>query len=249
MIHAHSKHHIAPQITRVITQNLTPTDTFIDPFCRGCAVAEQLPKQLYRLQLSDADPYLIALFQATQRGFIPSPSPLPREEWEQTKQNPKREPHLTGYFGYLYGFRGQFFHGYCTIDNGINLYQKAVTSFMKTAQQLSEATFTHHHYRDTEIPDTPSLLYCDPPNLNQSKHHHIGYPHFNHEAFWRWLRDTITAHPNCKALVAEEHAPSDFIVIKSFTTNTEKLWIHKSQQHLWRYPKPAMSFIHTNAER
>lgn len=238
-----SKRDIANKLVKVILDNLPAGGTYIEPFCGGCSVAEELPQQHYKIYLSDHNPYLISLFKSVQEGWKLPVKPLPKKDWEYALNNKDFDPAKTGYFGYLYSIYGGFFHGYCPISSNINHYQRNLTSLNKTMAKLSTAEFHCHSYEELVIPEGDTLIYCDPPDIGESNRNsfkrEIG---FNHEKFWNWVREISKS---VKVLVTEKTAPSDFVAIKTYsvfdafgmkaTKEAQSLYVHKSQSSSWKY--------------
>lgn len=246
MVYVGSKRKLAPIITKVITQNLPKGGTYLEPFCGGCAIAEALPQQTYNMVLSDINPYLIALFQLSQQGWIPPSAPESKDKWlYHAKTHPDENKGLTGYFKFLYGFRGSSL-GYCVPDGDTSYYTAKRTSYLNTINTLKQATFLHRSYKDItlqELDPNTILIYCDPPYQDTRQDAYNGLTNFNHNLFWEWVRQN--SKQGYKILTSECQAPDDFISIKAIPykhilagaynkERTEHLFIHKDSKHLWK---------------
>ena len=61
---------------------------------------------------SDINPYLIAMYQKIQRGWMPR-NDYDKTEYNYIRQNKEKYPHLAGYFGFALSYGGKWFGGWC----------------------------------------------------------------------------------------------------------------------------------------
>ena len=113
-------------------------------------------------------------------------------------------------------------------------------SIAKQRNKINGVLFCHASYDKMPLPESPSIIYCDPPYANTSKYK---TGDFDHDAFWQWCRDKCAK--GHKVFVSEYNAPDDWICVweKETLSNfaskrktddnsrnrVEKLFVHESQ--------------------
>lgn len=218
MVYVGSKREIASKIVRLITLNLKPGGTYIEPFCGGCNVAKNLPPLTYKVKLSDYNKCLISLLQKCQSGYIPPIEPPTKEEYERIRKLKNEEPALAGEYGFLLGFRGAFYCGYCYKDpeTGYNYYQAKRTALLDTISKIKEFEISFSNYRDLVLPDDKenTLIYCDIPykkDRNRMDIYGGNSSMFSHYEYWNWVREK--SKQGHRIITSENTAPEDFISI------------------------------------
>lgn len=213
------KSRISKQISEVLNSAIDKNTPFVSLFCGSCAIESKVQADVKIL--NDKHPYLIAMWQALQNGWMP-PDVVTKEEYYRIKANMDENPALTGFVGFGCSFGGKWWGGLASNKKGDNYCARAERSLLKDLPGVQSATFTCLDYRDVEIPDD-AIVYCDPPYANTT-----GYTvgQFDTNEFWRYMRQLSK---RCDVYISEESAPDDFECIWSQEL-TRTLDFNKSNQ-------------------
>lgn len=168
---------------------------------------------------ADINPYLIAMWQAVSRGWLP-PEHFTEEAYNIVRQNKDAYiPELVGYVGFALSYGGKWFGGWSRDSAGKRDY---VTEAYKNAIQqfplFRGVAFFCSDYLTLEFPEG-SIVYCDPPYKGTTKYKN----EFDSEQFWFWVRGKSRGN---QVFVSEYEAPGDFDVLwegkitSSLTKNT-----------------------------
>lgn len=226
-----SKNRIAKYILPIILANRKPGQVYVEPFLGG---ANLIDKVLGLRLGCDINKYLIAMFQAIQKEWIP-PETITEQEYSQIKNDKESYPQeLVGFVGVGCSYSGKWFGGYArgNTNKGVprNYCLESQRNLLKQAKDLKEIVFVNCNYHNLRIP-SHSLIYCDPPYANTTKYS----GNFNHSEFWHWCRNKIKE--GHVVFISEYAAPVDFKcvwekeIISSLTKNTgskrgiEKLFV------------------------
>lgn len=179
---------------------------FVSLFCGGCAIEAKVKADVKIC--NDLLPYLIAMWQGLQNGWIP-PDAISKEEYQYIKAHKDEDPALTGFVGFGCSFGGKWFGGYAPdVKKGCH-YPCAASkrAVLRDLTKLQNALFTCKDYRDVVIPEN-AVIYADPPYAGTT-----GYSTgaFDHMAFWDYMR--YLAKQGHKVFISEEHAPVDFMCV------------------------------------
>ena len=198
------KSRISKQIADVLNA-ATKDRAFVSLFCGSCAIESKVQADVKIL--NDKHPYLIAMWQALQNGWMP-PDVVTKEEYYRVKANMSENPALTGFVGFGCSFGGKWWGGYAKDKRGDDYCGQAKRGLLKDLSGVVNATFTCFDYRDVEIPDG-TVVYCDPPYANTT-----GYTlvQFDTNEFWDYVRQLSK---RCDVYISEESAPDDFECIWS----------------------------------
>jgi len=242
MIYMGSKSRIARDIVPILTANMTQDQTFVDIFCGGCNITDKI--QGKRLA-NDSNPYLIAMWQELQKGWLPGF--YTREQYADIRANKSAHPaHIVGWVGFVHSFRGKFFGGYIWYENSKykdkpdrNRFQESVNNILKQVPHITDVVFSSVDYLALPIPSN-AVVYCDPPYANTTKYM---TGDFDHLKFWQWVRDLSQTHT---VYVSEYTAPDDFVSVYSKSiqnslsgvysksdTVADKQPARRSTEHLW----------------
>lgn len=194
------KSRISKQIAEVLNSAIDKNTSFVSLFCGSCAIESKVQTNVKIL--NDKHPYLIAMWQALQNGWMP-PDVVTKEEYYRVKANMDENPALTGFVGFGCSFGGKWWGGYVNDKRGYNYCAMEKRSLLKDLPGVQSATFTCLDYRDVEIPDG-AVVYCDPPYVNTT-----GYTvgQFDTNEFWDYMRQLSK---RCDVYISEESAPNDF---------------------------------------
>ena len=199
------KSRISKQIAEVLNSAIDKDTPFVSLFCGSCAIESKV--QATTKILNDKHPYLIAMWQALQNGWMP-PDVVTKEEYYRVKANMDENPALTGFVGFGCSFGGKWWGGYAKDKRGDDYCGQAKRGLLKDLVGIQSATFTCLDYHDVEIPDG-AVVYCDPPYVNTT-----GYTvgQFDTNEFWDYMRQLSN---RCDVYISEESAPDDFECIWS----------------------------------
>ena len=199
------KSRISKQIAEVLNSAIDKNKPFVSLFCGSCAIESKVQADVKIL--NDKHPYLIAMWQALQNGWMP-PDVVTKEEYYRVKANMDENPALTGFVGFGCSFGGKWWGGYAKDKRGDDYCGQAKRGLLNDLVGIQSATFTCLDYRDVEIPDG-AVVYCDPPYANTT-----GYTvgQFDTDEFWDYMRQLSK---RCDVYISEESAPDDFECIWS----------------------------------
>lgn len=199
------KSRISKQIAEVLNSAIDKDTPFVSLFCGSCAIESKVQADVKIL--NDKHPYLIAMWQALQNGWMP-PDVVTKEEYYRVKANMDENPALTGFVGFGCSFGGKWWGGYAKDKRGDDYCGQAKRGLLKDLSGVVNATFTCLDYRDVKIPDG-AVVYCDPPYANTT-----GYTvgKFDMNEFWHYMRQLSK---RCDVYISEESAPDDFECIWS----------------------------------
>lgn len=209
MVYMGSKRELADIITNIIKNNLKPGGTYIELFCGGCAVAENIADKLnYKIVANDINLPLIAFYKKGQQGYIPSTTPMDKETFNRLRDD--KDPAIAGEAIYLHSFRGTRW-GYQPQQ-----YKLKLTSYLYTVNKLRQAEFTNLPYDQFPLSNydpESTFIYNDPPYANARVD---GYCRealfFSHDKYWQWVREQ--SDKGYKIMTSEYTAPDDFVSIK-----------------------------------
>ncbi len=199
------KSRISKQIAEILNSAIGKNKPFVSLFCGSCAIESKVQADIKIL--NDKHPYLIAMWQALQNGWMP-PDVVTKEEYYRVKANMDENPALTGFVGFGCSFGGKWWGGYAKDKRGDDYCGQAKRGLFKDLRGVQSATFTCLDYRDVEIPDG-AVVYCDPPYVNTT-----GYTvgQFDTNEFWDYM---CQLSKRCNVYISEESAPDDFECIWS----------------------------------
>lgn len=198
------KSRISKQISEILNAAIKDR-VFVSLFCGSCAIESKVQTDVKIL--NDKHPYLIAMWQALQNGWMP-PDVVTKEEYYRVKANMDENPALTGFIGFGCSFGGKWWGGYAKDKRGDDYCGQAKRGLLKDLSGVVNATFTCLDYKDVEIPDG-AVVYCDPPYVNTT-----GYTvgQFDTNEFWDYMRQLSKRFD---VYISEESAPDDFECIWS----------------------------------
>ncbi len=231
-----SKNRIAKFIIPIIQKNRMSEQYYIEPFVGGANMIDKIEGKRFG---SDSNEYLIEMWKALQKGWIPRKN-YTREEYDFAKMNKDIDKKLTGWIGICCSYSGKWFGGYAGIvstKQGVRNYQEeAYNNVMKQINSLKDVYFMHCDYKDLNLPKQNSIIYCDPPYASTTKYQND----FDHTQFWDWCREI--SKDGHSVFISEYNAPDDFVKVwekevnSSLSANgiygknkvsTEKLFIYK----------------------
>lgn len=228
-----SKARHADDILDIVLMGRKSNQTYVEPFVGG---ANSLDKVKGLRLASDTHEYLIAMWQAVSRGWMP-PENITELQYNDIKMNKTKYPkELVGFVGFTLSFAGKWFGGWSRDAENSDYSARAYKSAKKQFPKLHGVEFVHCSYDKLNIPPN-SIIYCDPPYKDTQQYSNK----FDHDAFYSWCRIKISE--GHVVYISEYSMPDDFVCVWSKDvsnsldvdsdgrTGTERLFIHKSQHH------------------
>ena len=191
------------EISKIINTYIYNNELFISPFVGGGWV-EQYINTNNKL-LFDKHPYLIDMYKALQKGWIP-PTNLTKEEYTYIKNHLDEKPYLSGFVGFGCSFAGKWFGGYAKDKTRRNYCLNSYNSILnKMNNGLKNAKFECKDYR--ELKPRNAIVYCDPPYKGTTQYSKKIVGNFNTYEFWNIIREWSKYN---KIFISEYNAPDDF---------------------------------------
>lgn len=221
--------------------------TFVDVFCGGCSVIENVPDTYERIA-NDVNRYLIAMWiELTINGTEDMPKTIERDFYcdvrdSYNKRDRRYSDSMKGWVGFMGSFNGRFFDGGYSGHNVVgkngksrNYISENINNTLSQVEKLKGVHFTHCDFEALYIPEH-SLIYCDPPYKGTKQYTIWGvgkngefknYKDFDYERFYNWCRRM--KKQGHLIFISEYEMPEDFKCIwsKQITnamhqTNTKK---------------------------
>ena len=167
---------------------------------------------------SDANPYLVAMWQALQAGWKP-PQVVTEETYRAIKGAPgDYPPELVAFVGFGCSFGGKWFAGYARGD-GRNWASEGKKSVLQKASQIKPlgVCFYVADFLKVAPPAGRCLVYCDPPYLDTTDYGAV--PEWNASAFWEQV-EALGGYGHT-VVVSEYQAPAGFSEVVAQRTHTE----------------------------
>ena len=160
-----------------------------------------------RVICNDKQEYLIELYKAVQKGWVP-PDSLPEEEYRYIRAHKDDDKALTAFAGFGCSFGGKWFGGYgrhsrASAENTLRIQSKR--ALMRDIGILRDAEFLCLDYREAPLPDG-CVIYADPPYRGRMQAYGLK-EQFDSDAFWEWAKETSAGHD---VYVSELEAPEGF---------------------------------------
>ena len=240
MIMMGGKFRQGPKIVEYIRPFIHRGAWYYEPFCGAMGVAHRMAAMDgIRMFLSDGNEAIVTMWEHLLRGWNP-PDVITRDMFDLAKavQDPK-DP-ITAYCGHGMSWAGAWFRSYNPAgiaDDGVN-YEKSRTtkeSVMRKVVALFQAE-VHLRFCDyTEVIDTNSIFYLDPPyDVGKSYHGST----IDHSEFWEYA-DMLVGLGN-EVFVTEFKAPDHWERIYSWGDTTKSLSANRRKgiggvvESIWR---------------
>ena len=231
-----SKNKIVSDILPIMLSEINSKSAFVDAFCGGCSVIENVPPQ-YRRIANDKNKYLIAMWKSLTNGRCQKPPIRIERDFycdvrdSYNKGDNRYTDGIKGWVGFMGSFNGRFYDGGYSGHNVIGSNGKSrdyitenINNTLKQIPKLKGVEWQSEDYFDIVIPDN-SLIYCDIPYKNTKQY--STSKNFDYESFYQWCRDM--KEKGHTIFVSEYNMPDDFICVwsKQITnamhqTNTKK---------------------------
>lgn len=181
------KQRISKPISELINTHTHTYTHYVEPFCGSCNVASKI--KIKHKTLNDKNPYLIAMFQALQKGWLP-PTEVSEDEYKAVKLNQDKEPHIAGFVGFACSFAGKYWGGYARDKKGKvntgNYALRGYNSIFKKMETLMEAEFTCRDFKTLDYENC--IIYCDPPYKNTTPYCEKILSKFPYDDFLEWVK-------------------------------------------------------------
>lgn len=177
-------------------------DTFVDAFCGGCSVIENVP-DTYRRIANDKNRYLIEMWKHLQDGGFVF-SHISKETYDKArdcyhgKNNFFTEAGV-GLVGFMASFNGRFFDGGYSGHNVVGKNGKArdyireqIENTMRDVPLIKGVEFYSGSYDELVIPER-SIVYCDIPYkaTKSMMYQRTSIMKVSIFGAWKWLEEDI----------------------------------------------------------
>jgi DNA adenine methylase len=231
-----SKSRIVNDILPIMLSEMEGKSAFVDAFCGGCSVIENVPSQ-YRRIANDNNKYLIAMWKSlTNDRCRKPPMRIERDFYcdvrdSYNKHDDRYSDGIKGWVGFMGSFNGRYFDGGYSGHNVTSTNGKSrdyisenINNTLKQIPKLKSVEWQSGNYWEMEIPDN-SLIYCDIPYKDTKQY--STSKNFDYEKFYEWCKEM--KNNGHIIFVSEYNMPDDFKCIwsKQITnamhqTNTKK---------------------------
>jgi site-specific DNA-adenine methylase len=235
------------KIVEVIEPWRTPGDPVLEVFCGAANITRCWKPPVIAV---DANPALITLWQACQKGWKPPPRwAISKELHAQYKANPNPNDPLTAFLLFGCSFRGVWRGGFThdTYSEATGVFHDYVAETTRHTlakiPEIQHVDFRCLDYRQIPRPWPGLVIYCDPPYLGTAKDGIGGrpgdlVPAFDHAEFWAYAE--WWALNGALVFVSEEgrEMPRGWVPFKSWemgrtidkggSKRTENLFVHWS---------------------
>lgn len=213
-------------------ENIT---TFVDAFCGGCSIIENIPQKYHRIA-NDNNKYLIAMLSHLTEKKDIYPRYIDKELYSKARdcfhgKNNSYDDDMVGWIGFMASYNGRFFdggysgHNVKIKNNKIRDYvTENINNTLEQVPLLKDIEWHYGDYRDLNIPEH-SLVYCDIPYKGTKQY--STSKDFDYDAFYMWCR--LMNRKGHRIFVSEYDMPKDFKCVwqKEITnamhqTNTKK---------------------------
>lgn len=190
-------------------------DTFVDAFCGGCSVIENVP-DTYRRIANDKNKYLIEMWKALQAG-TKFKEEIPRKLYADARdcyhgKNGRYTDAAVGWIGFMASFNGRFFDGGYSGHNVVGKNRKVrdyirgqIENTMRDVPLIKGVEFYSGSYDELVIPDK-SIVYYDLP-YKATKKYDVS-KNFDYESFYICCMEM--ARRGHKVFISEYQMPQEF---------------------------------------
>lgn len=226
-------------ITTVLNQMIRRDQIYFEPFVGGASICAGMVAR--KRIANDTNKYLIAMYKALQKGWVP-PTTVTEDEYYAMKKmvepdyknqdgfgenmpedwNPS--PADIGFAGIACSFYGMWFGSYARDAKGVGkkgtghnqkFALKGYNTLIKIRERLKDVKFASKSY--DEFNPKNALIYCDPPYSGTDQPYYTKT--FDTEHFWDVMREWASDPTNI-VVVSEYDAPDDFPCIVEIPTKT-----------------------------
>ena len=185
-------------------------NTFVDAFCGGCSVIQNVPSSYKRIA-NDNNKYLIAMWKSLMAGKK-FPTHIGKPFYDEIRdcvygRIAKYQDDLIGWVGFMASFNGRFVDsGYSGHDvKGRDYIGENIKNTLSQVPFLNGVEFYARNYDELLLPKQ-SIIYCDPPYKGTKQY--ATSKDFDHEKFYQWCREKKSEGHTI--FVSEYEMPDDF---------------------------------------
>jgi DNA adenine methylase len=193
------KKRIAKYIIEYLHPYIEKTKYYFEPFVGSGAILEGIKGKKFA---SDKNEYLIEMYLALQKGWLP-PQNVSEEEYYYIKENQDENKALSGFVGFGCSHSGKWWGGYCRDGTNRNYALNAYNSIIKQKDKILDVNFKAIDY--FECHPKHALVYCDPPYAGTAGYAGMGT--FDTNKFWDIMR--LWSQNNI-VFISEYQSPKDF---------------------------------------
>jgi DNA adenine methylase len=229
-----SKQRIINDILPIMLEKIDEKSAFVDAFCGGCSVIENVPSQ-YRRIANDNNKYLIAMWKSLTNDKVFCHH-IEKEFYSKIRDDAygrtnNYDDDLVGWVGFMASYNGRFVDAGYSGHNVIGTNGKSrdyisenINNTLKQIPKLKGVEWQSGNYWEMEIPEN-SLIYCDIPYKNTKQY--STSKNFDYEKFYEWCKEM--KNKGHTIFISEYNMPDEFKCIwsKQITnamhqTNTKK---------------------------
>lgn len=236
MIYQGSKARIVGDILPIMLKDMHPGMAFVDGFCGGCSVIQNVPPE-YRRIANDNNRYLIAMWSKLTTTDWKPPTIIERpfyvkvrESWH--KNDGAFDDATIGWVGFMASWNGRFFDGGYSSHNagGRDYIAENIRNTMRQIDDLKGVEWQSCSFDNITMPQT-SLVYYDPPYRGTSSY--ATAKGFDHDRFYDWARQM--KRDGHTVYISEYDMPGDFSCVwqKQITNSVNLTKTYKPTERLW----------------
>ena len=236
MIYQGSKARIVGDILPIMLKDMHPGMAFVDGFCGGCSVIQNVPPE-YRRIANDNNRYLIAMWSKLTTTDWKPPTTIEkpfyvkvRESWHN--KDGAFDDATIGWVGFMASWNGRFFDGGYSSHNagGRDYINENIRNTMKQINDLKGVEWQSCSFENITMPQA-SLVYYDPPYRGTSSY--TTAKGFDHYRFYEWARQM--KRDGHTVYISEYDMPGDFSCVwqKQITNSVNLTKTYKPTERLW----------------
>ena len=236
MIYQGSKARIVGDILPIMLKDMHPGMAFVDGFCGGCSVIQNVPPE-YRRIANDNNRYLIAMWSKLTTTYWKPPTTIEkpfyakvRESWH--KNDGAFDDATIGWVGFMASWNGRFFDGGYSSHNagGRDYIAENIRNTMRQIDDLKGVEWQSCSFENVTMPHG-SLVYYDPPYRGTSSY--ATAKGFDHYRFYDWARQM--KRDGHTVYISEYDMPGDFSCVwqKQITNSVNLTKTYKPTERLW----------------
>ena len=206
------KSRLSDDIAGFINSTIGKDQSYWEPFVgSGWIVMNVRAKRKFA---SDINFYLIEMWKALQRGWVP-PFTLSEEEYVAIKDSRgDYDPALVAFAGFACSWGGKWFGGYARTGRQ-NYAENGARSVTRKVLDMMDVQFFTADFFEQEPPENNMYIYCDPPYAGTT-----GYDiaEWDTLAFWNRVEELESCGHT--VLVSEYDAPERYTCVREMYVST-----------------------------
>ena len=231
-----SKARIVNEILPIILENRKDGQWFVDLFCGGCSVSQNVGGKVIA---NDKNKYLIELFKGLQDNRS-RPYTISKELYSRARNeynngtNNEFDDFMIGWIGWMGSYNGRFFDGGYSGHNvnGRDYITEQIKNTENQIEKIQHIKFFSKDYFEYSFTE-PCVIYCDIPYKGTKQY--STSKDFDHDKFWQWCRDNTNV--DHQIFISEYSAPDDFTCLwqKQVTNSLNTKNTYKPIEKLFKY--------------